>query len=133
VPRLLVFSLLGFSGCGFFFPPYSEPVDDSDGGGSFFDGGTSADAGPLTGFDKATCTFDGKRLYGQVKYVTSFPDVRVKVVTGLPRLRVEHVSSLPNRCGEWEEVTSLPDLKVQLVDSFPDLTIEYVTSFPGIP
>jgi hypothetical protein len=122
--------VMTLSGCGFFFPYEPEPIE-TDGGESFFDGGTETDAGMSTGLDKVNCTFNGKKLYGQVKYVTSFPDVRVKVVTALPTLRVEKVSSLANRCGEWEEVTSLPDLKVQEVTSFPDLTIEYVTSFPG--
>lgn len=127
MPRFPLLLVLCLSGCGFFFPigvePEPDPVEDA---------GEVSDGGITMGLDRVNCTFNGKRLYGQVKYVTSFPDIRVKEVTSLPRLRVERVTALANRCGEWEEVTSLPDLKVQLVDSFPDLTIEYVTSFPGL-
>jgi hypothetical protein len=125
---LIVPLVLGSSGCAFF-----EPWPDPDGGDVVLedDGGTP-DAGPR-GFDPAACTWNGKRLWGRVRYVTSFPDVRVKVVTALPRLRVKEVTSFADSCGKWEIVDALPDLKVQVVDALPDLTIEYVTSFPGLP
>lgn len=119
------------SGCWLLFPPQPEPVED-DGGSFVIDddaGVTDAGAWPL---DKVACTWKGKRLYGKVKYVTAFPDVKVKVVTALPDLKVERVSALASRCGEWEEVTSgSTALEVELVNSFADLEIEYVTAFPG--
>ena len=71
-------------------------------------------------FSKSSCTFNGKKLYGNIQEVTSFPDVKV-----------QKVSSFPDACGKWKMVTSFPDTKVQFVTSFPDVKIQYVTSFPG--
>jgi hypothetical protein len=79
------------------------------------------------------CCFKGRKLYGKIKFVTSFPDIKIKVVDSFPDLKVKHVSSFPDRCGLWQIVESFPDLKVQLVESFPDITIKYVESFPGLP
>lgn len=86
-----------------------------------------------TGNIAADCTFRGKKLYGKVKIVDSFPDIRVKAVTSFPDLKVKKVTSFADSCGEWQEVESFPDLKVQFVDSFPDIEIAYVDSFPGMP
>ncbi|MCC7273433.1 MAG: hypothetical protein IT561_12260 [Alphaproteobacteria bacterium] len=83
--------------------------------------------------DPAGCTLAGKRLWGKVQAVGSFPDLKVQVVASFPDLRVQQVTSFPDRCGKWQMVTAFPDLKVQFVDSFPDLRIQYVTSFPGVP
>jgi hypothetical protein len=86
-----------------------------------------------TGNIGADCTFQGKKLYGKVKVVDSFPDVRVKAVTSFPDLKVKKVDSFADTCGEWQIVDSFADVKVQFVDSFPDIEIAYVDSFPGIP
>lgn len=83
--------------------------------------------------DKSTCSFNNKKLYGDIEIVTSFPDIKVQVVSSFPDLKVEKVSSFPSKCGQWKFVTSFPDTKVQFVDSFPDIKIEFVSSFPGIP
>ena len=83
--------------------------------------------------DKATCTFKGKKLYGKIQVVTSFPDVKVQVVTSFPDLKVQNVTSFPDKCGKWQIVTSFPDTKIQYVTSFPDVKIQYVESFPGTP
>ncbi|MBM9576296.1 hypothetical protein JWG45_03925 [Leptospira sp. 201903070] len=77
------------------------------------------------------CTFNGKKLYGKIQIVTSFPDVKVQEVTSFPDLKVQKVTSFPDSCGKWEIVNSFPDTKVQFVTSFPDIKIQYVTSFPG--
>jgi hypothetical protein len=77
------------------------------------------------------CTYAGKRLYGRVQIVTSFPDLRAQTVDAFPDLRVQIVKTFPDRCGRWQMVHSFPDLRVQLVDSFPDLRITIVQSFPG--
>jgi hypothetical protein len=78
------------------------------------------------------CTYKGKKLYGRIKIVTSFPDVKVKIVSSFPDVKVKQVQSFADRCGLWHVVDSFPDLKVQFVDSFPDITIKYVDSFPGL-
>lgn len=82
-------------------------------------------------FSKSSCTFNGKKLYGNIQEVTSFPDVKVQVVSSFPDVKVQKVSSFPDSCGKWKMVTSFPDTKVQFVTSFPDVKIQYVTSFPG--
>jgi hypothetical protein len=82
-------------------------------------------------FDKGSCTFNGKKLYGKIQEVTSFPDVKVQVVTSFPDVKVQKVTSFPDKCGKWQMTTSFPDTKVQFVTSFPDVKIQYVTSFPG--
>jgi len=82
-------------------------------------------------FDKSSCTFNGKKLYGNIQEVTSFPDVKVQVVSSFPDVKVQKVSSFPDKCGKWKMVTSFPDTKVQFVTSFPDVKIKYVDSFPG--
>ena len=80
----------------------------------------------------SSCKYKGKKLYGKVQVVNSFPDFKVKVVSSFPDLKVKKVSSFPDDCGEWQFVNSFPDFKVQFVDSFPDFTIQYVSSFPGV-
>jgi hypothetical protein len=90
----------------------------------------SGTSGPIQASD---CTFKGKKLYGKIQFVTSFPDVRVRVVSSFPDLKVKHVDSFARRCGEWQIVTSFPDTKIQIVESFPDIKIQYVSSFPGLP
>lgn len=129
--RLL--ALMVFSGCWYLVPPSTTPadlpLDDGDGGVVEMN---QPDAGPR-GLDRAACTWNGKRLYGRIRYVDFNPDVKVKVVTSLARLHVREVSSLANDCGEWEIVTSgSANLRVEVVTSLPDLTIEYVSSLPGI-
>ncbi|MEW5740435.1 MAG: hypothetical protein AB1938_16015 [Myxococcota bacterium] len=90
----------------------------------------SAEAGG--GLNKSNCTFNGKKLYGKIQIVTSFPDVKVQEVSSFPDLKVQKVSSFPDKCGKWQIVTSFPDTKVQFVSSFPDVKIQYVSSFPGM-
>ncbi len=83
--------------------------------------------------NKSDCTFKGKKLYGKVQVVTSFPDIKVQEVSSFPDLKVKKVSSFPDKCGKWKFVKSFPDFKVQFVTSFPDVKIQYVSSFPGVP
>jgi hypothetical protein len=70
-------------------------------------------------------------LFGKIKIVDSFPDVKVKVVDSFPDLKVQVVKSFPNSPGKWQFVDSFPDYKVQYVSSFPDVKIKFVDSFPG--
>lgn len=79
------------------------------------------------------CSFQGKKLYGKVKIVENFPDLKVQVVQSFPDLKVQWVRSFPDKCGKWQAVESFPDLKIKFVESFPDLKIQFVESFPGIP
>lgn len=86
---------------------------------------------PIIDFD--SCTFNGIQLYGKVKFVDSFPDIKVQIVDSFPDLKVKIVDSFPDECGEWKIVDSFPDIKVKIVDSFPDIKIKFVKSFPGKP
>jgi hypothetical protein len=83
--------------------------------------------------DFENCTFNGFQLYGKVKIVEWFPDIKVQIVESFPDLKVELVNSFPDDCGKWQIVESFPDIKVQIVDSFPDIKIKFVESFPGKP
>ena len=60
------------------------------------------------------CTFKGKKLYGKVQYVDSFPDLKIKFVDSFPDLEVEKVTSSPSKCGQWQIVNSFADLKVKV-------------------
>lgn len=79
------------------------------------------------------CTFKGKKLYGKVKFVSSFADFKVQAVSSFPDLKVKQVEAFPDSCGKWQVVDSFPDFTVQMVDAFPDFKIRYVESFPGLP
>lgn len=94
-------------------------------------GATGVAWGGDSKFNKSSCTFNGKKLYGKIQVVTSFPDVKVQVVDSFPDVKVQHVDAFPDACGKWQLVTSFPDTKVQFVDSFPNVKVKYVTSFPG--
>jgi hypothetical protein len=91
---------------------------------------TARGAGGKVGGD---CTLKGKPLYGKVKIVTAFPDLKVQVVDAFPDLKVQVVDAFPDKCGKWKMVDAFPDVKIQMVTAFPDLKIKYVTAFPGLP
>jgi hypothetical protein len=91
---------------------------------------TTALAGGKVG---PNCTFKGHKLFGKIKVVTAFPDLKVKIVDAFPDLKVMSVDAFPDKCGKWKMVDAFPDLKIQFVDAFPDLKIKYVTAFPGLP
>ena len=97
----------------------------------------SNDKKPGPGLHKENCTFvnkDGKtfNLYGKVKIVESFPDIKVQIVESFEDLDVKIVESFPDQCGKVKLVESFPDVKVQIVNSFPDIKVKIVESFPGV-
>jgi len=77
------------------------------------------------------CTFKGKKLYGKVQIVQSFPDFKVEVTKSFPDLKVKTKEHFANKCGEWIFVNHFADFKVKFVDSFPDIKIKFVENFPG--
>jgi len=91
---------------------------------------TARGAGGKVGGD---CTLKGKKLYGKVKIVEAFPDLKVQVVDAFPDLKVQVVDAFPDKCGKWKMVDAFPDVKIQMVTAFPDLKIKYVNAFPGLP
>ena len=89
------------------------------------------------GINKDNCTYvtkDGKtfNLYGKVKIVESFPDIKVQIVDSFEDLDVKLVENFPDQCGRVKLVESFPDVKVQIVNSFPDFKVKIVESFPGV-
>ena len=89
------------------------------------------------GINKENCTFttkDGKtfNLYGKVKIVEHFPDIKVQLVDSFEDLDVKLVESFPDQCGKIKLVESFPDVKVQIVEHFPDIKVKIVESFPGV-
>ena len=91
-------------------------------------------AGPVLAgdkVDKGSCTFKGFKLYGKIKVVTAFPDLKVQIVDAFPDLKVKMVEAFPDSCGKWKMVEAFPDLKIQFVTAFPDIKIKYVEAFPG--
>lgn len=90
-----------------------------------------APAAHADGIDKASCTFNGKNLWGKVQVVKSFPDIKVQVVNAHADLKVQKVTAFPTSCGKWQFVDAFPDLKVQYVDAFADVKVKYVDAFPG--
>jgi hypothetical protein len=81
---------------------------------------------------KASCEMNGIRLYGKVKFVSGFADIKIKYVSSFGDIKVKFVESFPNDCGEWQKVESFPDFTVEVVESFADLKVEVVSSFPGM-
>lgn len=79
----------------------------------------------------SNCTFKGVKLYGKVKVVTSFPDIKVQIVENFQDLKVQQVNNFADKCGKWQFVENFEDFKVQFVESFPDIKIKYVENFPG--
>jgi len=79
------------------------------------------------------CKCKDFKMYGKVKFVNNFPDVKVKFVENFPDLKVKYVENFPDDCGEWQIVENFPDVKVQIVENFPDLKVKIVNNFPGIP
>ncbi len=78
------------------------------------------------------CKFKDIPLYGKVKFVESFADIKIQFVESFPDIKVKFVESFPNDCGKWQVVESFPDFTVQVVTSFPDLKVKTVDSFPGM-
>ena len=86
--------------------------------------------------DKKRCvvTKDGKEfpLYGKVKIVDSFEDIKVKIVDSFEDADIKIVDAFEDSCGKVKIVDSFEDVKVKIVDSFEDIKIKIVNSFEGI-
>ena len=80
--------------------------------------------------DKENCTItkDGKtyKLYGKVKIVDSFEDIKVKIVD------IKIVDAFEDSCCKVRIVDSFEDVKVKIVDSFEDVKVKIVEHFEGV-
>jgi len=82
---------------------------------------------------ESDCTWNGFKLYGKIKFVENFPDIKVQIVEHFPDLKVKIVEHFPTECGKWQIVENFPDIKVKIVEHFPDIKIKYVEHFQGLP
>lgn len=78
---------------------------------------------------------DGKpgkcELYGKIKYVEHFADVKVEVVEHFADIEVKVVEHFADGPGKWQLVEHFPDYEVQIVDHFGEYKIKFVEHFPG--
>lgn len=95
----------------------------------------SVRAGEVT-IDKENCTItkDGKTypLYGKVKIVDSFEDIKVKIVDAFEDADIKIVDAFEDSCGKVKIVEHFEDVKVKIVDSYEDIKIKIVDSFEGV-
>ena len=88
------------------------------------------------GIDKEHCTFtkDGKtfRLYGKVRIVDNFEDIKVRIVDSFEDVRVRLVDNFEDECGCARIVDNFEDVKVRIVDNFEDVKVRIVDNFEGI-
>ena len=84
--------------------------------------------------DNCTITKDGKtyKLYGKVKIVDSFEDIKVKIVDSFEDADIKIVDAFEDSCGKVKIVDSFEDVKVKIVDSFEDIKVKIVDSFEGV-
>ena len=55
----------------------------------------NAVSGSATDPIDASCSCKGKKLYGKVQFVTSFPDVKIQIVESFPDVKIQYVNSFP--------------------------------------
>ena len=88
------------------------------------------------GIDKEHCTFtkEGKtfRLYGKVRIVDSFEDIKVRIVDNFEDVRVQVVDNFEDDCGRVRIVDNFEDVKVRIVDNFEDVKVRVVGNFEGV-
>lgn len=84
--------------------------------------------------DNCTITKDGKtyNLYGKVKIVDSFEDIKVKIVDAFEDADIKIVDNFEDSCGKVKIVEHFEDVKVKIVESFEDIKIKIVNNFEGI-
>ena len=70
-------------------------------------------------------------LFGKIKVVENFPDVKIQVVEHFPDIKVKLMQHFADEPGEWTMVDNFADYKVQFVSNFADYKIKYVEHFPG--
>ena len=84
--------------------------------------------------DNCTITKDGQTfpLYGKVKIVESFEDIKVKIVDAFEDADITIVDSFEDSCCKIKIVENFEDVKIKIVDSFEDIKVKIVEHFEGI-
>ena len=78
------------------------------------------------------CRYKGIPLYGKVRIVKSFGDLKVKYVETFPDLKVQYMTNFPAQCGEWQIVDNFEDFTIEIVEHFADIKVKKVKTFPGL-
>ena len=96
----------------------------------------TVDASDEIKIDKENCTItkNGKtfKLYGKVKIVDNFEDIRVKIVDNFEDADIKIVDCFEDSCGKVKLVEHFEDIKVKIVDNFEDIKIKLVDHFEGV-
>ena len=86
--------------------------------------------------DKDRCVVikEGKvfPLYGKVKIVDNFEDIKVKIVDNFEDVDIKVVENFENSCGKVKLVENFEDVKVKIVDNFEDIKVKLVDNFEGV-
>ena len=84
--------------------------------------------------DNCTISKDGKtfKLYGKVRIVDSFEDIKVRLVDSFEDVDIRLVNGFEGSCGKVRLVDSFEEVKVRIVDSFEDIKVRLVDGFEGI-
>lgn len=86
--------------------------------------------------DKENCTItkDGKtyKLYGKVKIVENFEDLKVKIVENFEDVDIKIVENFENSCGKVKIVENFEDVKIKIVENFEDIKVKLVDNFEGV-
>ena len=86
--------------------------------------------------DKENCTItkDGKtyKLYGKVKSVENFEDLKVKIVENFEDVDIKIVENFENSCGKVKIVENFEDVKIKIVENFEDIKVKLVDNFEGV-
>ena len=86
--------------------------------------------------DKENCTVtkDGKtyKLYGKVKIVENFEDIKVKIVDSFEDVDIKIVDNFETSCGKVKLVEHFEDVKVKIVEHFEDIKVKLVDNFEGV-
>ena len=86
--------------------------------------------------DKKNCTVtkDGKTfpLYGKVKIVDNWEDIKVKIVDNWEDVDIRIVDSFEDSCGKVKLVDNWEDVKVKIVDNWEDIRVKIVDNWEGV-
>ncbi len=88
-------------------------------------------AEPIIDKENCTITIDGEtfNLYGKIKIVDDYEDVRVKIVDDYEDVRIEIVDDYSNSCGRIEIVDDYEDVRVKIVDDYEDVRVDIVGDY----
>ncbi len=90
-------------------------------------------ADPIIDKENCTITIDGEtfNLYGKVKIVDDFEDVKAKIVNDFEDIKIKVVNDFENNCCRFKVVNDFEDIKIKIVNDFEDIKVKVVNDFEG--